>query len=181
MLFADCRNFTTLMHQRGPEAMRPVVDEFFRRCSEVVVGYDGIVDHFLGDAVLALFNVPIRHDDHLVRAVNAARDIQRIVPRVNAAVGEKDLLRVGIGVSSGVAYTGVVGSNNCTDYTALGEAVNIAARLQGEAAPGEVLVAATEHKDVPGLFPDATERVFTLKGIPEPVTAYRLMGAMATE
>ena len=72
MLFADLRGYTQLVHDRGPEAMRPIVDDFFRACREIVVRHDGIVDHFLGDAVLALFNAPVQHEDHARRAVEAA-------------------------------------------------------------------------------------------------------------
>ncbi len=162
------------MHERGPQAVRPLVDEFFRRCRDIVVSRDGIVDHFMGDAVLALFNVPIQHDDHITRATSAATEIQLAMPAINATVGEKDLLKVGIGITSGLAYTGVVGSDNCSDYTALGDAVNIASRLQGEAAPGEVLVDEEVYKTAAGDFPNAQERLLELKGIAEPVKAYSL-------
>ena len=115
VLFADCRGFTTLMRERGPEAVQPMVDEFFRRCSDVVVRYDGIIDHFLGDAVLAFFNVPVRREDHIARAVTSATEIQSEMPAVNKAVGENGTLKVGIGITTGTEYTGVVGSNDCGD------------------------------------------------------------------
>ena len=177
MLFADARGFTTLVHERGPEALRPVMDDFFRRCREIVVRHDGIVDHFLGDAVLALFNAPVRHEDHAARAVRAAMAIQAVMPEVNAAAGEEGLLRVGIGISTGLAYTGVVGSDNCSDYTALGDTVNIASRLQGEAAAGEVLVTEQLYEQIADAYPDADKRVLELKGIGEPVPAYLLEAA----
>ena len=162
------------MHDRGPETVRPLVDEFFRRCRDIVVSHDGIVDHFMGDAVLALFNVPIWHDDHIAQAIGAATEIQLAMPAINATVGKEDLLHVGIGVTTGVAYTGVVGSDNCDDYTALGDAVNIASRLQGEAAPGEILVDKDVYEKVGSAFPNARKRVLELKGIKEPVHAYSL-------
>lgn len=140
----------------------------------MVVRYDGIVDHFLGDAVLAFFNAPIRHEDHPLWAVRAALEVQLTVPEINKAFGERDLLRVGIGISTGVAYTGVVGSNNCSDYTALGDTVNIASRLQGEAGPGEILVTEAVYQRLAGAFPHAQQRTFQLKGIAEPVVAYSL-------
>ncbi len=173
MLFADLRGYTSLVHDRGPEAVRPVVDDFFRRCREIVVGHDGIVDHFLGDAVLALFNAPVRHEDHAGRAVEAAMEIQAAMPEINAAAGEEGLLEVGIGVSTGLAYTGVVGSDNCSDYTALGDTVNIASRLQGEAAGGEVLVTEEVYNQMSG-YAGAEPRTLRLKGISEPVRAYTL-------
>ena len=162
------------MHERGPQALQPIVDEFFRRTRDIVISYDGIVDHFLGDAVLALFNVPIRHDDHSERAVKAAMDIQAAIPAINAAIGEAGLLKVGVGISTGLAYCGAVGSDNCLDYTALGDAVNIASRLQGEAAPGEVLATKEIYEIVEDGFPLVATRSVQLKGISEPVVAYSL-------
>ena len=151
-----------------------MVDEFFRRCREIVVEHDGIVDHFLGDAVLALFNVPIRHEDHAARGIAAATEIQRAVPQINRDIGEEDLLQVGIGISTGPVYTGIVGSNNCSDYTALGDAVNIASRLQGEAAPGEILVSEQAYEEMAYAFPNTGERSLELKGIPKPVRTFSL-------
>lgn len=174
MLFADFRGFTTLVHERGPEAVRPFVDEFFRKCSDIVIKNDGIVDHFLGDAVMAFFNVPIRREDHILKAINAATQIQMSIADINKAIGEEGVLKVGVGISTGLVVTGILGSNNCNDYTALGEALNIASRLQGEAAPGEVLVDEEVYKTAAGRFPNAQERLFELKGIAEPVKAYSL-------
>ena len=174
MLFADCRGYTALVHERGPEAVKPIMDDFFRHCREAVVRYDGIVDHFLGDAVLALFNAPARHEDHASRAVKAAMDIQAAMQEVNANAGEEGLLQVGVGISTGLAYTGVVGSDNCSDYTALGDTVNIASRLQGEAAGGEVLVTEEVYEQITEMYPNAEERTLGLKGISERVHAYPL-------
>ncbi len=162
------------MHERGPEAVRPMVDEFFRRCSEIIVAHDGIVDHFLGDAVLGLFNAPIRRNDHAAQAVSAATEIQQAVPQINRNIGEEGLLQVGIGISTGMVYAGVVGSNNCSDYTALGDAVNIASRLQGEADAGEILVSEQTYDEMAEPFPHTSERLFELKGISKPVRAFSL-------
>ena len=174
MLFADLRGFTALIHERGPEAMRPLVDEFFKRCSDIVVNHDGIVDHFLGDAVMAFFNVPIWHEDHGARAISAATQIQLAVSGINVAAGEEGVLKVGIGIATGLAATGALGSNDCREYTVMGDNVNIAARLQGEAAPGEILVTEEVYHYVKSAFPNARERVLELKGISEPVQAYSL-------
>ncbi len=155
--------------------MRPLVEEFFHRCMDIVVSQDGIVDYFLGDAVMALFNVPIRHEDHIARAVRSATEIQLAVPEINAKLNEVDMLKVGIGVSSGLAYCGTVGSTDCKDYTALGDAVNIASRLQGQAAPGEIIVDEPVYSKVETTFPDAPERLLELKGIKTPLLTYSLM------
>ena len=163
-----------MTHERGPEAVKPLVDEFFRRCSEIVINNDGIVDHFLGDAVMAFFNVPTLHADHVARAVSAATQIQLAVPDINVAAGEEGVLKVGIGIDTGFGATGALGSNDCRDYTVMGDVVNIAARLQGEAAPGEILATERAYQEVRTAFPNAQERVLEIKGIKEPVRAYSL-------
>ncbi len=87
VLFADVHGITTLIHQHGPQEITPYIDEFFRRCSNIVVGQDGIIDHFRGDAVLAFFNVPVRREDHLSRAINVEEEIQKAVPEINQSRG----------------------------------------------------------------------------------------------
>ena len=163
-----------MVHERGPQAVTPYVDEFFRRCRDIVVSHDGILDNFQGDAVLAFFNVPIQREDHIARAVRAATQVQQDVPQINAKLGEVDLLKVGIGVTTGLAYTATMGSKDCKDYTAMGDVVNIGARLQGLAAAGEILVSEDVYWEVRDQFPNAGERVLELKGITEPVRAYSL-------
>lgn len=163
-----------MMRERGPEIVRPLVDELFRRCSEIAVSHDGIVDHFLGDAVMAFFNVPIRREDHIAQAISAAMEIQMAAADITVPGEDGQPLRVGIGISSGLAITGKVGSDSCEDYTALGDVVNIASRLQGETAPGEILVTEEVYYAVNTAFPNAQERRLDLKGIPESVDAYCL-------
>ena len=174
VLFADARGFTALIHQRGPQEITPYIDEFFKRCSSIVVKHDGIIDHFRGDAVLGFFNVPIRHDDHVERAIAAAHEIQEAVPDINLAKGEEDLLKVGIGITTGWGLTTTVGSNRCTDYTVMGDVANFASRLQGMAGPGEILVSSEVYQAVQDGFPGASEKVLELKGIDDPYVAFSL-------
>ena len=84
MLFGGARGFTTLIRERGTEEINLPIAAFFRRCSNIVVRYDGIIDHFRGDAILGLFNVPIKHDDHVV---SVAKEIQQAVPDINLNQG----------------------------------------------------------------------------------------------
>lgn len=139
-----------------------------------MVNHDGIIDHFRGDAVLGFFNVPIKHDDHVGRAVAAATEIQQAVPEINLDKGEEDLLKIGIGITTGYGLATTVGSNSCTDYTIMGDVANIASRLQGLAGPGEILVSDEAYQAVHNGFPDAQRRVLEIKGIGNPVVAYSL-------
>ena len=162
------------MRERGPEAVTPLVDELFKRCSEIVVNHDGIVDHFLGDAVMAFFNVPISRKDHIAQAISAATQIQMATSTIRDPESDDHPFRVGIGISTGLAITGKVGSESCNAYTALGDVVNVASRVQTEASAGETLVTEEVYEAVRNAFPNAKEQVLELKGIPEPVKAYLL-------
>lgn len=174
MLFADCRNYTGLTHELGVEKVGPVVDSFFRTAYDIVVKHDGIVDKFLGDALMALFNVPARLEGHVERAVAAAMELQLAIARMNAAMSGERILQLGVGIGTGFALAGRIGSDKPSDYTAIGEVINIAARLQGQAAPGEVLVTEPVYDIVRSAFPNAARNQYQLKGIPDPVAAYVL-------
>jgi adenylate cyclase len=175
VLFADCREYTRLTQELGIEKLIPVTEEFFKTSAEVIRAQHGIVDRFLGDAVMAFFNVPIKHDDHVLRAVNAAFQIQEGVMRINARLNGVFVLGVGIGIATGTALTSNMGSTNCSDYTMVGDSINIASRLQGQAAPGEVLVTEDVYKAISAAFPGAMRAEYLLKGISLPVAAYRLV------
>ena len=174
MLFADCRGYTRLTHELGIEKLAPITEEFFKMSAEIIREHHGIVDHFLGDAVMALFNVPIKHDDHVLRAVNAAFRIEDAVDQINAKLEDGVRLAVGIGVATGTALATNMGSTNCNDYTMVGDSINIASRLQGKAATGEILVTDEAYKPISEAFPDAVRVEYLVKGISQPVTAHRL-------
>ncbi len=175
VLFADCRDYTRLTQELGIQKVAPVTEEFFKTSSRAIIEHDGIVDRLLGDACMAFFNVPIRHDDHVARAVSAAFRIQQGVNRMNTTELEGEfILNVGIGIATGAALVSNMGSTNCNDYTMLGDAINIASRLQGEAAPGEVLVTEDAYNAISTAFPRMQRREYELKGIARPVVAYAL-------
>ena len=137
MLFADCRGYTRLTHELGIERLAPITEQFFKTSAEIIRDHHGIVDQLLGDAIMALFNVPIKHDDHVHRAVSAAFRIQEGVDHINAKLDGGIALGVGIGIATGTALATNMGSTSCNDYTMVGDSINIASRLQGKAATGE--------------------------------------------
>lgn len=158
----------------GVEAITPIIHEFFQVSFDIIVGLDGIVDHFLGDAIMAYFNVPIAHEDHAVRAVTAATRIHSAVPGINAKAGGLELLRVGIGIDSGWVMPSMLHPEHCGDYTVVGDTVNVASRLQGYAASGETIVTEDVYEAVKSEFPHARRQEWQLKGIPGPVAGYVL-------
>jgi adenylate cyclase len=177
VLFADCRGYTRLTQELGIEKLVPITEEYFKTSGEVIRRQDGIVVHLLGDAVMALFNVPVKRDDHVLRAVNAAFQIQEAVTDINATLDGGADLGVGIGIATGTALATTMGSTNCNDYTMIGDTINIAARLQGQAASGEILVTADAYKSISVAFPGAVHANYLLKGIAQPVVAHRLVRA----
>jgi adenylate cyclase len=163
-----------MTHELGIEKLAPITEEFFKMSAEIIRDHHGIVDHFLGDAMMALFNVPIKHDDHVLRAVSAAFRIQDAVGQINAKLDDGVLLAVGIGIATGQALATNMGSTNCSDYTMVGDSINIASRLQGKAASGEILVTDEAYKVVSAAFPDAVRAEYPVKGIAQPIAARRL-------
>ncbi|MEX2527128.1 MAG: adenylate/guanylate cyclase domain-containing protein [Gemmatimonadota bacterium] len=142
-LFADLRGFTALTEGLESQVVIGMLNEWFDRAAEAVEREGGVVDKFLGDGLMAIFGAPIPHEDHTSRGIRAAigiRDGTAELNRERAARGEPPL-EVGIGLSTGDVAAGNSGSRNRMNYTVLGETVNLAARLCGEAGGGEILLA----------------------------------------
>jgi len=178
VLFADLSSFTEMTHDLGAEKTHQVVDAFLRMATEVLVKHGGFIDKYVGDAVMALFNVPIRHDDHALRAVSAGTELSAALKSLGANFALD--LKASIGIATGFARVGRLGSDDSKDYTAIGDVVNLAARLQSKASAGEVLLSAESYRKHAANFAEATSEQVRLKGFRDPVTAYRLRGHNAT-
>ncbi|MFM2079253.1 MAG: hypothetical protein RJA49_3143, partial [Actinomycetota bacterium] len=144
VLFADLVGFTSLAEHMDPEQVKRLVDGCFERMVEVVAEYGGRVDKILGDGMLVLFGAPVAHEDDPERAVRAALRMQSTLVAHVAASGlaRIDELRMRIGINTGEVLVGTLAG---TDYTAMGDVVNLASRLQAEAPPGGVLVGESTH------------------------------------
>lgn len=134
------------------------LNKFYALASDAVFRRDGTVDKLVGDQVMAFFGAPVHQHDHARRAVETALEI------VRGAMAEEEGLQVGGGVATGEAFVGNVGGSGVTDYTVLGDTVNVAARLQGAAAAGEILLTEESYTPVAEQFPDAGKRELDLKG-----------------
>ena len=144
VLFADIVGFTGLAERMDPEQVKRLVDECFERLVEVVTEFGGGVDKILGDGMLVLFGAPVAHEDDPERAVRAALKMQQTVEHfgeTSPLVGD-DVVRMRIGINTGEVLVGTLAG---TDYTAMGDVVNTASRLQGAAPPGGVVVGETTH------------------------------------
>ena len=131
--FADIRGFTTMSEQLSPEAVVSVLNRYFDRVLAVIDDHDGFLDKFIGDAVVVVFNGPVDQPDHALRAVQCAAAVLRTIAQMNAedAFPEIGALHVGAGVNSGAMVCGNIGSSKKVEYTVIGDAVNLASRVEG--------------------------------------------------
>ena len=140
IVFADVRGSTGMAERSSPSEFRGLLQDYYRAASSAIDANGGIIDKFLGDGVMALFIPVITGEDHAGRAIEAGRAILGAVE--HGGLARKGLM-VGAGAHTGEAFVGVVGSEERIDFTALGDTVNVAARLGALAAPGELLVSRT--------------------------------------
>lgn len=171
-MFVDIRGYTSLVEQMAPAEVAIRLNRFYDIATQAIFRHDGTLDKLVGDEVMAFFGAPLNWQDHPKRAVTAALEIQRAV----AALAQHDHLAIGIGISTGQAFVGNVGGKDVTDYTVLGDTVNVAARLQGAAAPGEILISQDTYDPIAAAFPSARRRELDLKGKSESVTAWEIAG-----
>ncbi len=143
VVFADVVGFTPLAEARDAEQIVALLNELFSVLTEIVFRHGGTVDKFIGDCIMAVWGAPVAQEDHAARALAAAEDMMRFLETANEGWREKyDLeIRLGIGVNSGEALVGNIGSDKRMEYTVIGDVVNVAARLEAIAQPNEVLVA----------------------------------------
>jgi class 3 adenylate cyclase len=172
--FADLRGFTTFSEKATPEQIVVMLNRYFELATAAVLAEGGTVVQFVGDALMALFNAPARQPDHPLRAARAALAMQAAVEQVAAATPGWPRFRVGI--NTGPALVGNIGSAALRNFNAMGDAVNVAARLESEAAPGEVVIGEATRSRLPATAVVEAMGELTVKGRSGPVVAYRLLG-----
>ncbi|UCG32912.1 MAG: adenylate/guanylate cyclase domain-containing protein [Phycisphaerales bacterium] len=179
VLFCDIRGFTTASAALEPEHVAAMLNEYFETITSAVFEQDGFVDKFVGDELMAVFNVPIAQSDHAVRAAHTALSIKRRLADLNAkraARGQKEL-DCGIGIHSGPAAVGHIGSERRANYTVVGETVNVAARIEELTRRGEILLSSEVAVKVDASLALREWQTVTLRGIGRPVQLFELMPA----
>ena len=167
VLFADLVGFTGRAENSDPEAVRELQRAYFAAVTREVVRFGGTLEKYIGDAVMAIFGAPQAHDDDAERALRSALEIRKALSELDGG------LEVRIGVNTGEVVGGTAGPQE-GDYTVSGDAVNVAARLQQTAAPGEILVGGMTRRLSTDAFAFAPLDEMALKGRTEPIEAWRL-------
>ncbi len=139
ILFADIRGYSAFSERAEPEQVVEMLNTYFQLAADVIMAREGTLDKFLGDGVMAFFNAPQPQDDHVRRALDAAVALREAVAAWNNRQGQPGLT-FGIGVHTGEAVVGNIGAARAMNYTVIGDAVNVAKRLQEYAAPGQILI-----------------------------------------
>lgn len=181
VLFADVARSTTIAEQLDPEDFATIMNGAFAFMNKAVSMYGGTVSRLMGDAVLALFGAPIAHEDDAERAVRAGLDMQQAARRYAMSIkAQHDVdFELRVGINTGTAVLAFVGDAIKTEYTALGDAANVAARLQSAAEPGTVLISADTYRLVHALFDFRPRGRLEMKGKSEPVDSYEVNAVRA--
>jgi adenylate cyclase len=173
ILFADLRAYTKLSQSMSPIEMRGLLDAFYDQSASAIWHYDGLLNKTIGDAVMAVFNFPIRRPDHPRQALLAAREMQRTFEPYQAQLAAGGLANsgIGVGIHTGEISFGEFGHTH-RDLTAIGTVVNTASRAQAAAEPGQILVTEAVYQKARSDLPDSSAKEYQLKGFDEPIRLY---------
>ena len=176
VLFADIAGSTAIAERMDPEDWTAIVSQAFARMNATVERYNGTIARLMGDGLLAFFGAPVAHEDDPLRAVRCGLDMARAVDDLSSELSAKEPidLRVRVGINTGPVVVGVVGTESASEYTAMGDAVNVAARMQAHARPGTVLVSAATHRFIARLVESVDVGLLDLKGKTSAVQAYEV-------
>ncbi len=181
VLFTDLTNYTLLSEELEPDEVYDLIQQYSRLLANNVYKYEGIVDKFTGDGLMALFGAPIARENNAELAVRAALDMQADIVKLSqtfkARLGRD--LQIRVGLNHGPVVVGGVGSDMMMNYTAIGNTVNLASRLEHAAENGAILVSETVYRQTQALFDFQPTAPLTLKGVSHPIVGYSVTGLKA--
>jgi adenylate cyclase len=176
ILFCDIRGFTSFSEHLAPEELVEVLNTYLAMAADAVLEYEGVLDKFIGDAVMGLFNVPLDQTHYTLRAVKAALKMQTDIKAYHARTGVERHLNFGVGINAGDAVVGNIGTEKQRNYSAIADSVNYAKRLQENAKGGQILISEAAYRHVE----DAVEVIelppLQVKGRSTPERAYEVVG-----
>jgi adenylate cyclase len=178
VLFSDIRGFTSMSESRSAQEIVDMLNEYFELMVEIVFRYEGTLDKFVGDEIMALYGSPVTHTDDPIRAVRTALEMLQVLGEWNAqrAAQGKVPVQIGIGINTGEVVAGYLGSSKALEYTVIGDAVNTGARLCSAAQAGQILVSEDTEKHLGGLFELQEQPPIALKGKSRPLRIYSVIG-----
>ena len=175
VLFADLTGFTSLGESVSPETLVSVVNCYLSAAGEAVLDFGGTIDKYLGDSVMAWFNAPIPVEDHAVRAIRTAWKIRESLPAIHCQLPSEFRLEFSIGIHTGDAILGMIGSEKRMEYTAVGDCVNIAKRLQENATENQIIISEDTYRQVDGLVRTKKLKPLRLRGRKEQIQVYEVL------
>jgi adenylate cyclase len=177
VLFADIVGFTSMSEKMSPAAVALVLNDYLSRMTDVIFKYEGTLDKYIGDAIMAVFGAPLDMPDHAVRAIHSGLEMQERLQEFNSERKEGPTIRIRIGINSGKVVAGEIGSINKKEYTVLGDTVNTASRLESSVAkPGMVVVGENTFELAKEQFECRSLGKATLKGKEKEVAVYEVLG-----
>src|SRR5438128_2923301 len=178
VLMSDLRGYTRFAELGDAQDVMAVLNEVLARMTDVIIAHGGTINEFIGDAIFAIFGAPLAHPDHAERAAAAAIAMQRAMVDVNVAHAKRGLPRfeMGIGINTGEAVVGNIGSEQRAKYAVVGAAVNLAARVEGCTVGGQILLSPATYACIRDLAEIAPPVPVEVKGIAEPLLLYELRG-----
>ena len=183
VMFADLRGFTPIAESLPPASVVEMLNNYFGVMTDTIDQYHGIVNEFYGDGILAFFGAPLSRPDHARAALQCACEMQHLMQRVNRINEDAGLpeLAMGIGINTGNVVIGNIGAHTRSKYGIVGSPVNLAARIQASAAPGEILVSEATLHSAGGGVECLEQRTIQAKGIDRPLSVYRVGGLVDTD
>ncbi|WP_395717630.1 CHASE2 domain-containing protein [Prosthecobacter sp.] len=177
IFFSDIRGFTAWTERAEPDEVASRLNEYFAAMTPLIERHGGTLDKFIGDSVMVFFGAPSADDQHALHAVQMAMDMQHEMSRLNENWRKRgyDPLQIGIGIHTGYVNVGSFGSESFLDYTVIGRAVNLAARIESQAEGGRILVSARTHSILDGQINTVPHPDLVLKGIPEPQAVWEVI------
>ncbi len=177
ILFTDIRGFTSTAETLAPDAVVQMLNGYFAQLTPIIFEHRGLLDKYIGDGMMALFGVPYASEDSAANAVAAAIAIQQRMAMINDWLKEARLPEVstGIGINTGTVTVGYIGSEQRTDYTAIGDAVNLASRLEKQAAPAQILISRSTFELIGDRFPVKPHDEILVKGKSYPIQVYEVL------
>jgi adenylate cyclase len=175
-LFADIRDFTSFSERCDAEELVSVLNRYLGIATEAVLAQEGTIDKFMGDAVMAFFNEPVPQVEHTLRAVRAALNLRDAIFVLREQMSPEYRLSFGVGIHCGEAILGLIGTQKRMDYTAIGDSVNTAKRIQENAAPGQILISAEAYQQVYDQVIASPVASIMAKGKRNPLPVFEVIG-----